>query len=424
MKIVEIPATQFNELTKNHPLASFEQTANWAKLKKYTGWQSFFIAYEDENANYSAYAMLLAKKLPLFNYYLFYSPHGYLLDYKNEELLKNFHQDLLSYLKKHRAFEIIIDPYLIYQERDIDGKIVENGEDNRIAVDNLKNLGYVHSGFNLYYENLQPRFLFRLNLEGKSFEELFKNFRYEARRRAKRQDYLAITVRELSREEIPVYKRLMRDTAKRRGFLDRSLGYYEQMYDAMHDDGLLHYYVAEIDFERCRQNVQKEIAKSLNKIYKLQSRSNSKHNENVIHEEEIVLNSNRELLAVVDKASQEYGNKMALSGVTLITYGQEAVMLLAGNDEKYLQHFMTSNIIVSNLIKLAQSKGYKYYNFYGITGDFNPQSEHYGLYAYKKQYGGEVVELIGQFSYVVAPLIKHLYDLGVKVYNLTKKFNS
>ena len=49
MKIVEIPAAQFNELTKNHPLASFEQTANWAKLKKYTGWQSFFIAYEDEN---------------------------------------------------------------------------------------------------------------------------------------------------------------------------------------------------------------------------------------------------------------------------------------------------------------------------------------------------------------------------------------
>ena len=95
MKIVEIPAAQFNELTKNHPLASFEQTANWAKLKKYTGWQSFFIAYEDENANYLAYAMLLAKKLPLFNYYLFYSPHGYLLDYKDEELLKNFHRDLL-----------------------------------------------------------------------------------------------------------------------------------------------------------------------------------------------------------------------------------------------------------------------------------------------------------------------------------------
>ena len=57
------------------------------------------------------------------------------------------------------------------------------GTENRIAVDNLKNLGYVHSGFNLYYENLQPRFLFRLNLEGKSFEELFKNFRYEARNR-------------------------------------------------------------------------------------------------------------------------------------------------------------------------------------------------------------------------------------------------
>lgn len=420
MKIIEIPSEQFNSLTYNHPLASFEQSSNWAKLKAFTGWKGHFIAYVDDSGNYHAFAMLLSKKMPLLNYRLFYAPHGYLIDFENQELLANFHKDLLVYLKQNRAFKVIIDPYLIYQQRDIDANIIENGINHKQALENLVNLGYHHTGFNLYYENLQPRWLFRLNLQDKSYDEIFKGFRYEARRRAKRKDYLAIDIRELNRDEIPVYKRLMNDTAKRRGFIDRSLAYYEQMYDAMHDDGILHYYVAEIDFDKCRANVNKEIEKSINKINKLKTRSNSSHNENVIHEEEVVLNTNQKLLQTINEANQEYGKKVALSGVTLITYANEAIMLLAGNDEKYLQHFMTSNIIVNELIKKSKEDGYEYYNFYGITGDFDPKSEHYGLYAYKKQYGGEVVELVGQFEYCLSPLVEKLFNLAKKGYNLAK----
>lgn len=420
MKIVEIAKNEFNQLTVNHPLANFEQTSNWADLKRFTGWKSFFIGYQQDDGQYLAYAMFLAKKMPLFNAYLFYAPHGFLIDYQNQELLKAFNRDLIDYLKKQNAFEVIIDPYLSYQQRDINGDVVVDGYENKKVVSDLIQMGYRHTGLNLYYENLQPRFLFRLNIKDQTYEELFKNFRYEARRRAKRKDFLAISIKELDRSQIVVYKKLMQDTAKRRGFIDRSLAYYEQMYDAMHDDGILHYYVAEIDFEKCQANILKEIAKSKAKIAKIESRSNSKHNENVKNEELIVLNANEELLKVVETAMAEHGKNVALSGVTLITYAKEAIMLLAGNDEKYLQHFMTSNIIVSELIKKAKEDGYDYYNFYGITGDFDPKNEHYGLYAYKRQYGGEVVELVGQFEYTISPLMKRIYNLAKKAYNFTK----
>lgn len=421
MKLIEIKKEDYNSLTRNHPLASFEQTSNWADVKRSTGWKDYYLAYVDDNGQYLAFAMLLAKKMPLFKRYLFYSPHGYLIDFDNSELVKSFNEELVKYLKGKGAFELIIDPYLSYQQRDINGNIVEGGIEHKKVVDDLISLGYHHKGFNIYYENLQPRWLFRLPLD-RPYDELQKNFRYEVRRRIKKKDNLAIDVRELNRDEIPVFKNLMEKTADRRGFIDRPLSYYERMYDMLGRDNMLHYYVAEIDFAKCRENVLRDIEKNKTYIAKIKARSNSKHNENVIAEEEIVLNSNLTLLKIIDEAHSEYGEKVALSAIALLTYGEEAIMLLAGNDEKYMTHFSTSYIIVTELIRKAQAEGFKYYNFYGITGDFNPDNEFYGLYTYKKQYGGEVVELIGQFEYTISSTFKAIYNIAKKAYNFTKSF--
>lgn len=418
MQIVTIPYQDFNRLTKDHPLISFHQTSNWAKLKEITAWIPHYIGYIDENQNYKAFAMILAKKMPLINKYLFYCPHGYLIDYQDLDLLSSFHHDLITYLKKQNAFEIIIDPYLEYTDHDIHGAVIGSFNNDHV-VQHLKKLGYKHTGFNLYYENLQPRWLFRLNVKERPYAELFKDFRYEVKRRSKRKDFLAISVRELKRDEISIFKELMNKTADRKGFIDRPLRYYEQMYDTMHDDGILRYMVAEIDFEKCKENVLNDIARIEDKIAKLLEK-NTKKTANLVNEERIILDTNHRLLKAIEEAKAELGKKVALSGICLLTYGKEAVMLLAGNDEKYLQDFSTSYIIVTELIQLVQNEGYTYYNFYGITGDFNPQSEHFGLYTYKKQYGGEVVELIGQFVYTIDPFTKALYQIAMKLYNLRK----
>lgn len=88
--------------------------------------------------------------------------------------------------------------------------------------------------FNLYYENLQPRFLFRLNIKDKSYDEILKGFKKEAKRRALKKDFLGIEVRELKENEVEVFKDLMNKTSIRKGFIDRPLSYYKQMYEAFH----------------------------------------------------------------------------------------------------------------------------------------------------------------------------------------------
>lgn len=293
---------------------------------------------------------------------------------------------------------------------------------NDYIVDELKSLGYKHTGFNLYYENLQPRFLFRLNMKDKTFEEIFNGFKKEAKRRALKKDFLAINVRELKEDEIDIFKDLMNKTSIRKGFIDRPLSYYRQMYEALNSDHILRYMVAEIDVDKCRENVNKEIEIIQTKIEKL--KLHEKSNAGKIKEENVTLNSNLKILDSLKELEKSKGKIVPLSVVCLLTYGKEAIMLLAGNDAEYLQQFNSSNIIVSELIRLCKEERYDYFNFYGITGNFDPSSESYGLYAYKKQYGGEVVELIGQFEYTIRPCTDFIYEFLLKVYKLTKRLKA
>ena len=415
--IKELKENIFNEISKTFDNATFYQTKNWANLKAYTGWNSLFLAYE-KNKETKACGLFLLKKMPLFNSFIAYCPRGFLCDFSNINLLNTFNKELIIYLKNKKVFELIIDPYVNLNQRDIDGNIITNSFDNSYIVNDLIKIGYKHTGFNLYYENLQPRWLFRLNIKDKSEEEIINNFKKEAKRRANKKDFFAIKIRELKENEISIFKDLMNKTADRKNFIDRPLSYYKQMYNSLHDDGILRYMVAEIDVLKCRENVNKEIEKINERIKKLSLHEDT--NSGKIKEEKVTLNSQFKILNELTKLEKK-GNVVPLSVVCLLTYGKEAIMLLAGNDEEYLQNFNTSNIIVSELIKLCKKEGYDYYNFYGITGNFDPKNENYGLYTYKKQYGGEVVELIGQFEYTINSPMKKIYDIMLKVYKISKR---
>lgn len=416
--IKELDKNTFDELSKNFDGLTFYQNSNWAKVKTFTGWKGIYLGLY-KNDKLEALGLFLLKKMPIINYYLAYSPRGFLTNYNDLQLLEELNKELIPYLRKLNIFELIIDPYLPLNKRDIDGQIVEDSFDNTVVVDKLISLGYKHNGYNLYYENLQPRWLFRLPLKDKTYDELLAGFKKEAKRRTLKKDFLAINVRELRRDEIKTYKSLMEMTAKRKGFIDRPLSYYEQMYDCLHDDGILRYMVAEMDIDKCKDNVNKEIKRLNEKIEKLSIHPES--NAGKIKEENVTLNGNLKLLEQLDNCEKKNGKFAPLSVVCLLSHGKEAIMLLAGNDEEYLQHFNTSNIIVAELIRMTKEEGYDYYNFYGITGNFDPKSESYGLYTYKKQYGGEVLELIGQFSYTINGFVKKMYDIILKVYKLTKR---
>jgi lipid II:glycine glycyltransferase (peptidoglycan interpeptide bridge formation enzyme) len=73
------------------------------------------------------------------------------------------------------------------------------------------------------------------------------------------------------------------------------------------------------------------------------------------------------------------------------------------------------------MIKYGLENNFKNYNFYGITGDFSNENEQYGIYAFKKGFNANVVELIGEFDLVINNWYYSLYKFLFWGYKLLKK---
>ena len=98
MKFIEdIPKEKYEKFVKNHKKSHFLQSYAWGEFsKKEKNLIPHYVGLEDDKQNLVATALLLEKKLPL-NLCYFYAPRGFILDYSNEEILKEFTTKLKDY---------------------------------------------------------------------------------------------------------------------------------------------------------------------------------------------------------------------------------------------------------------------------------------------------------------------------------------
>ena len=89
-ELTEISAAEFDSFSAVHPYTSFQKKSSTAELKGSFGWRKLFLALKKDGETVAA-ALFLGRRMPVFNKYLYYSPHGYLIDYENTELLAEFH---------------------------------------------------------------------------------------------------------------------------------------------------------------------------------------------------------------------------------------------------------------------------------------------------------------------------------------------
>ena len=272
MKLKKLTKKEFKTFADKNPEITFHQTEEWANLKKVNNWDAHYIGLEDDNKKIVAGALLLSKTLPIIKKKMFYSPRGFLIDYNNKELLKKFTEEIKKYAKTENAIFIKIDPFVEYQEHDNNGDIVKNGYNNKDAVENLKSLGYKFLGFNLMQDTLQPRWMHVIETKDRNLDDVMKDMESKTRQILRKNEKCGITTREITRDELPIFKDIMKHTSDRREFVDRPLSYYEAMWDALHDSGILKILIAEIDFNKYEKNTleeKEEIENNLkDRIYK------------------------------------------------------------------------------------------------------------------------------------------------------------
>lgn len=424
MELVELNEKEFKKFADTSEQITFHQTIEWGKLKSFNGWRSYFVGLKD-NKKIVAAALLLSKKIPSVKKYMFYSPRGFLIDYKDKELLKVFTEKIKLFAKEKQAIFIKIDPYVPYKERNNNGDIVEGGFDNSVVVDNLKELGYKHFGFNLMQDTLQPRWMHVIDTD-RSLDDIMKDMESKTRQILRKNEKCGIITHEITKDELPKFKEIMKHTSDRREFVDRPMSYYERMWDTLYDSGILKIRIAEIDFDLYEKNTideQKEIKESLedrikkyeNNELKMNEKKYKSHNK---QDEERIKQLDKQL-EKIKEYKKEYGSKTTLGGILFLVYGNEVLSLYGGSESKLMQ-FQSAYTLHFDGIKYACLNKYKRYNFYGITGDFRESNPLYGLYLFKKSFGGNVVELVGEFDLIINKFWYRTYKIAFGTYHIVK----
>lgn len=417
MEFVELSEKEFLNYSKKSPYTSFYQMPEWAKVKKTNGWNSYFVGLKDKNKIVAA-TLLLSKKIKLFKT-MFYAPRGFLLDYDNLELLKEFTEKIKEFIKTKDALFLKINPYVDYQERTVDGDIVENTEKKELFK-TLESLGFKHNGFYIEQDkktDLEPRWISVLDINGKSMDELYSEMRSSTKWRLNNSKKNALRIIEAKYEDLEEFKNLMKHTAERREFVDRPLSYYQDMFKILDEKNLVKVLLIEINFKELVELSEKTLKETNAKIDELKENTRKEKQLKELYLEKERLEKKIEELNEIIK---EDGEKKIISGGWYMLYGREIIYLFGASYKKYMK-YNPQYLLQWEMINYAIDNNYEAFNFYGIDGNFNKESKGFGLFDFKRGFNAKVHELIGEFDLVIDKPRYLLYTISFKAYKLIKK---
>jgi len=312
--------------------------------------------------------------------------------YQEKTLLEPFYVALKGYAKKNGAIELVIKPYDHYQTFDSDGNPIS--EEQRHFLDTLKNLGYQHDGFQTGYPGGEPVWHYLKTIKEADSKSLLKSFNKNCSRNITTALNYDISIRNITREEIPQFKQIIEETGKRQGFEDKSLSYYYDLYDSFGPNA--EFVVAEINSTAALAHLDQKIS-LLN--------PSAKQYEQQLQKLEKQKNIVRETLA--GKESET----VPLACALIIYTPSEVTYLFGGSYTKY-QKFSAAFLIQYHAMKRALEKGITLYNFLGIQGIFDGSD---GVLRFKQNFNGYIVRKMGTFRYYPHPLKYKIISLIKKL---------
>ena len=203
---------KYNEFLKKHDRCNFQQSVEWGKVKE--AWKNEIVLAEDKDGNIVGAISVLIRKIPIFGNMMYVS-RGPICDIHDKKVLGDLTNELKELAKKYKAFILKMEP--------------DVKSDDEVFREIVKELGYkIKDDAKNFSEAIQPRYVFRLDLKGKTEDEVFKAFHQKTRYNVRLATKKGVVVKE----------------GKRDDFIIRPLSYFEKMYDELgeHVHLLMAYY--------------------------------------------------------------------------------------------------------------------------------------------------------------------------------------
>lgn len=328
---------EYEKFLQTHERCNFQQSTRWAKVK--SNWKNEIVLAEDANGKIIGSLSILIRKIPIFGN-IMYSSRGPVCDIHDEKVLAQLTEGAKELAKKYNAIVLKIEP-------DIESK----DEEFRKIVEKI---GYkIKDDAKNFREEIQPRYVFRLDIKGKTEDEVFANFHSKTRYNIRLATKKGVTIKEGTREDLKDFHRIMVETGARDGFIIRSLEYFEKMYDELAPDHM--------------------------------------------------------------KLLMAYHEDKPISGVIPIMYGNKTWYLYGASSNEH-RNLMPNYLLQWEMIKMAIARKSDVYDLRGVSGVVDENHPQYGLYRFKKGFGAEFTEFLGEIYIPFKPLKYNLYKFSEKTF--------
>ena len=333
---------EYKEFLEGHERCNFQQSPEWAKVK--SNWKNEVVLAEDSQGKIIGSLSILIRKMPIFGN-IMYSSRGPVCDIHNMEVLQQLTDGANELAKKYKAIVLKIEP-------DIESE-------DKIFRDIVTNLGYkIKDDAKDFKDEIQPRYVFRLDIKGKTEEEIMAGFKQKWRYNIRLATKKGVEVREGTREDLKAFHKIMVETGTRDGFIVRSLEYFEKMYD--------------------------------------------------------------ELAPKHMKLLMAYYEDKPISGVIPIFYGNKTWYLYGASSNAH-RNLMPNYLLQWEMIKMAIERHDDIYDFRGVSGVVDENHPQYGLYRFKQGFGATFTEFIGEIYIPFKPLTYSLYKFSEKTFRTLRQ---
>jgi peptidoglycan pentaglycine glycine transferase (the first glycine) len=250
MKFIRVGENQrqaWNDFVQSSPNSSVLQSYEWGTVKRGT-WKPIYAAVTDDQENFIATALILKRKLPVFNRSLLYCPRGPVCKSQDEKWIRFFFQAVKDLAKKEKAFVFRCDPEIPENDSTFVGFLNENG---------LR-----HNS-----ENIQPRGTVILDIRP-SEDSLLKSFHPKTRYNIKLAQKKDVVIEEKnSPEGVDIFYELFRVTGERDRFLILGKGYFMHLWKTLSENSMCSVFVAYFEGRPLAAIFQTVYGRRMNYLY-------------------------------------------------------------------------------------------------------------------------------------------------------------
>lgn len=335
-------AQELDAFVASHPKGHFMQQSAWSKVKNNWMWRGI-LCRNEQNEIVGSMAVLIRRLPGGLPYSLLYAPRGPVCDLHDKAVFTELMDAAGQLAKEFSAYQLQIDT----------DTLVTDTEYEKIALD----YGFTAGARTKNFEGIQPRFVIRMDIEGKTEDEVFASFhsktRYNVRVAKKNNVEVVIKGAEAAEE----FHTIMVETGSRDNFTIRPADYFRRMVEAYGDNA---------------------------RIY------------------------------------MAYHDGQAIAG-TLALHCGDKVWYLYGASSNEQRNKMPNYLLQWEMIRWAVENHCRVYDFRGISGDLDENNPLYGLYRFKKGFCPEITEFIGDFYYVYKPAVNKAVNTAQKLRKKIRK---